>query len=330
MSEEQRIRIHDRGYPFFIVDKSFMDDERVESTHICVVAGLKYFTNSDAACWPSVKTIAAKARLSERAVFRALKDLEDWGYIKRQQRFNGKQQLPSVYKFIPPPAVQSVPPDCGSVPPDCESYRTRSNELDSKNYNPPIVPLKGDASRDEKKSVEETPPIQAELPDDSPDKDAEEKIIARLSQPENCFKHSGVTLQKSVRCWLRDYGAETVLREVPRACAWNVEHGCKRRDGARFIGNWLRRADGNKKSANDPKIDAWFEEFWNVWPGLPDGKDGAREEWRRRFAMLRDDEARLRALDVMERQLNDLIDRGTDPQFIPRAKNFIRDADMGG
>lgn len=100
----------------------------------------------------------------------------------------------------------------------------------------------------------------------------------------------------------------------------------------KFLGNWLR-SERARHPAADQQVDAWFDEFWQSWPGLPDGKEGARDEWRRRFAMLSGDEARFRALDAIERQLNELIDRvdrGTDPQFIPRARKFIREASLEG
>lgn len=75
-----------------------------------------------------------------------------------------------------------------------------------------------------------------------------------------------------------------------------------------------------------------FDEFWAMWPGLPEGRDGARREWARRFRALSDPDDRNRALALIAEQvaqLRDRVDSGTDPRYLPRAKNFIRDADFG-
>ena len=43
--------------------------------------------NKDGACWPAVKTIARDLKLSRSTVKRALRDLEQTGYLEKQERY---------------------------------------------------------------------------------------------------------------------------------------------------------------------------------------------------------------------------------------------------
>ena len=51
-------------------------------------------------CWPSTVTMALDLAISRRTVFRALKDLEDEGFIRRQKQY-GKdgEQLTNLYSL---------------------------------------------------------------------------------------------------------------------------------------------------------------------------------------------------------------------------------------
>lgn len=43
--------------------------------------------NKDGSCWPAVKTIARDLKLSRSTVKRALRDLEQTGYLEKQKRY---------------------------------------------------------------------------------------------------------------------------------------------------------------------------------------------------------------------------------------------------
>ena len=45
--------------------------------------------NKDGSCWPAVKTIARDLKLSRSTVKRALRDLEQTGYLKKQAQYRG-------------------------------------------------------------------------------------------------------------------------------------------------------------------------------------------------------------------------------------------------
>lgn len=43
--------------------------------------------NKDGSCWPAVKTIARDLKLSRSTAKRALRDLEQTGYLEKQERY---------------------------------------------------------------------------------------------------------------------------------------------------------------------------------------------------------------------------------------------------
>ncbi|WP_282012763.1 helix-turn-helix domain-containing protein [Pyramidobacter piscolens] len=334
---DQEVQIYDRPYSFFIVDKSFLDDERIDHTDICTVVALKYFThNSNMKCWPSIKTIAAKARLGERTVYRSLEKLERLGYIKRQQRFTGKQRLSSIFYFLPPPACeavpapQAVPPACEAVPPACEADRTRSNELDLKNYNPPLNPPKGEtgAEKDpEAKAASEENPVEQLTALSSPEEEAVQKLAEEIKSQ---FPGSPCSrVRESVRSWVKQYGIERTSKGVAAAIGWNIENGRKRHNATRFIGNWMRRqAERDPVVERDPVADRAFDQFWAAWPGPKDRPEDARAEWHRRFASLPDREAKNSALRAVSRQMeqlqSEIVEQHRNPMYIGAADKFIR------
>ena len=78
-----------RKRKFFRFTRKVVDDERhlTKPVEIAVYAVLcMYADNDDMSAYPSVKTIANKARCSERVVYRALDALKDAGYIDVKER----------------------------------------------------------------------------------------------------------------------------------------------------------------------------------------------------------------------------------------------------
>lgn len=349
---ENKCQINDQYLPitFTITPNPMLEDQRLSCFDVMTFMALKYFAGAvKNNCWPSVKKLAILARCSERTVYKSLQHLEELKYISRQQRFNGKEQLTTIYVILPYSAVNKTSiTDSGAAPlhtvqdatacgaggplhtvQGTTAYgadRTRFNELDSKNIIPPYIPLKGENENGTEKNADEE-----QIPETTLTKDPFRASCQYIMHdyPEMQAKK----IMNAVQRWSDLYGADFVLQQIKHALSWQADNPKRRKkDAVRFIGNWLRASEKrkNNRPAADPKVDAWFDEFWRAWPGLPDGKDGAREEWRRRFASLDTSEEQNHALDAMERQLNDLIERGTAPQFIPRAKNFIRDASLEG
>lgn len=84
MTQEKRPVIDFRKRPFFMVTKEVVHntDKLTKPVEIAVYAVLcMYADNDDKTSYPSVATIAEKARCSERVVHRALTVLKDAGYI---------------------------------------------------------------------------------------------------------------------------------------------------------------------------------------------------------------------------------------------------------
>lgn len=88
-------------YWFACVDFAVLDDERLSPIEKVVFCMLCRYTNwHDRKCYPSIKTIAQKAKCSEYSVQKALKRLIELGLIERQERFVNGRQTTSLYKII--------------------------------------------------------------------------------------------------------------------------------------------------------------------------------------------------------------------------------------
>ena len=62
-------------------------DERLTHRARAVYMYLRDRADADGKCWPGVKRIASDLHLSRRTAQRALADLEQAGYIRRDERF---------------------------------------------------------------------------------------------------------------------------------------------------------------------------------------------------------------------------------------------------
>ena len=89
------------AYWFACVDFEVLDDERLTPIEKVVFCLLCRYTNwRDRECYPSIKTIAQKAKCSEYSVQKALKRLEELGLIERKERFVNGRQTTSLYKIV--------------------------------------------------------------------------------------------------------------------------------------------------------------------------------------------------------------------------------------
>jgi len=66
--------------------KSIYSDADLPARARLVYMYLQDRANKDGACWPAVKTIARDLKLSRSTVKRALRDLEQTGYLEKQER----------------------------------------------------------------------------------------------------------------------------------------------------------------------------------------------------------------------------------------------------
>jgi hypothetical protein len=86
MSEKNMVR----KLPLFTpVENAIIDDERVSSKGLLIYLALARFASrEERCCWPSVETIAQKARLKHSATIEGLKELKALGYIQAVRRRN--------------------------------------------------------------------------------------------------------------------------------------------------------------------------------------------------------------------------------------------------
>lgn len=361
MSEKERIEVVDHKYTFSMIADAFTKDLRLTAFDRAVYLALKLFAGQKNTCWPSGKTISDYSGCGRSTVFKALSHLEELGYISRTQRAGaGDFQKTTIYQLNDPESVSDkngmspsdglsvsatrtagVRETDGGCPPDGQEPYTRTI------HNEPDLPLDPPEGADDGEAVfpEEADPSEGDLrgaPEEPP-----EEVTAVLSLICADFALSAEKkarlLELTIPRWLRDYGAPAVLLETRRALSWNVEHGGRKKDPERFIGNWLRRAaerragtgSGAEASATVtviPHVERAFEDFWRNWPGLKQGREAARREWYARFEKLNTAELRNRAYDCLEEQLNDLqdqVDGGQEARYLGTPAHFIRDADFG-
>lgn len=153
MSEKLQIK-DERSFGYARVDNTIMDDEAIDIYAQSVYMALcRFASNENRSCFPSAETIAEKAKCSRRKVFDALTVLEERGYIRREQRVVEGQKKTSIYHIVGAPHALSMCTTCTTLVHDVHypsaprAHRTRPNELDLKNYNPPISP-QGDDGED--------------------------------------------------------------------------------------------------------------------------------------------------------------------------------------
>lgn len=187
MNEKLQVK-DERSFGYARVDNAILDDEAIDIYAQSVYMALcRFASNDDRRCFPSAETIAEKAKCSRRKVFDALGTLESRGYIRREQRIVDGQQKSSIYRIVGAPRALSVctsctPPVHDVHPPRApRAHGTRPNELDLKNYNPPISP-QGDDGEDlpsegqDQNQAQEQNLIQPQSPDTTEAKDLPSQV----------------------------------------------------------------------------------------------------------------------------------------------------------
>lgn len=187
MSESLQIR-DERSFGYARVDNAILDDEAIDIYAQSVYVALcRFASNDDRKCFPSAETIAEKAKCSRRKVFDALATLESRGYIRREQRIMDGQKKSSIYHIVGAPHALSMCTSCTTLVQDVHypsaphAHRTRPNELDLMNYNPPISP-QGDEGKDfpskgqDQNQAQDQNPTQPQSPDPTEAKDLPSQV----------------------------------------------------------------------------------------------------------------------------------------------------------
>jgi predicted transcriptional regulator len=72
---------------FAMVPLDVFDDDRLKALDIAVYAALDSYADDRGVCWPSINSIAKRAKTSPRTVNRAILNLIAAGYIQRKQQY---------------------------------------------------------------------------------------------------------------------------------------------------------------------------------------------------------------------------------------------------
>jgi len=104
----------ERDFWFAIVDICVWEDETLSTVEKAVYTALCTFASSDRRrCFPSVSAIAKRASCSSRAVYAALAALSERGYVARNSRYKGKEQIASDYSLLGHKSAKRGAPDAG-------------------------------------------------------------------------------------------------------------------------------------------------------------------------------------------------------------------------
>ena len=138
---QELVGIERRRLPFTLIENIILEDPALGGVDILVYLALAKHANSEGVCWPSMATLAAVARVHRCTVARALKHLEEQGYLRRTARFrpDGGGELECVPAHAPrgtplpcspgqhPPVLKPTPP-CGLGQHELYPRRTRPRE----------------------------------------------------------------------------------------------------------------------------------------------------------------------------------------------------------
>lgn len=75
---------------FAIIPARAVDDRRMNRSTLATLVTLGTYSDRNGWCWPSVSTLASRLGVGERQVKRAIRDLEQLGYIETQRQFNSR------------------------------------------------------------------------------------------------------------------------------------------------------------------------------------------------------------------------------------------------
>lgn len=94
------------------ITRAVWEDANFSQTALLVLLALADHANDDGVCWPSVARLATRVRTSERHVQRILGNLEQAGWLTRDER-PGRS---TVFRVTPPTPDPHVTPDLGVTP----------------------------------------------------------------------------------------------------------------------------------------------------------------------------------------------------------------------
>ena len=145
-------------YPFIMMPVSIFSED-LSAADYKVLGTLASYTRADRVCHVFANTIAAKAGLSRKSVFRSLSKLEQLGYIRRQNDVNKGFSANYYYiDFNPLPSVKNdtrvvSKMTLGSVKNDTQEVDLKEVYLNSKNLR------RAGARENQKNEVGEIPTI---------------------------------------------------------------------------------------------------------------------------------------------------------------------------
>lgn len=91
------------------------ESEQLSGSLLLLLLALADHANDQGVCWPSVKTLAKKARLKERQTQYLLRELETGGYLRIEQRGAGRGHCTHYIVHVPKWLQQKVQSSAGII-----------------------------------------------------------------------------------------------------------------------------------------------------------------------------------------------------------------------
>ena len=319
------------GGGFALVENAVLDDARLDLYDVAVYTALKSFcSDADSAgvwtCWPSVKTLCARARASRRRVFEVLKKLEALGFISRKARFDKNIRQSSRFTLHPqcttctPPSAPCALPPCTTCTPPVHGVHTEDTKEDTK--------------EDIKEDIKEWTDVAATTPHPLFTDPLIEGLIteARKTFPEAAL----ASMEKTLNLLRETHGDEALAREFRLWLIWCEANPKKKpkSNAARGLASWLARKKPRPAALSEEdkrlKIAAArvADQLIEAWPIPQTGRGTIEKTIFQRLKALSSEEDQNAFLESVQIEastyLEEVKTRGTESKYIKNILTILR------
>lgn len=152
-------KVKDNRWHFTIIPKTLTDDKNIDAYDLCTYNALAYYANNkNNQCFPSLATLAKKAKCSKTRLAKSLNNLEQCKYIDRQRRKSKGMNQSTIYTLNDKgcPSERHPPPQ---EPKDMNGYKSPNDRCLSQGQGVVRQTDKGCTSDGQELDLQELDPI---------------------------------------------------------------------------------------------------------------------------------------------------------------------------
>lgn len=195
---------------------------QMSPTQKLVLMSLADQANSQGICWPGIQAIAVRTCLSDRAVRKAIRDLENLGYVASQGRSGTSNHYTITPEPRSAPAPDSAPEQNAPTPaPDSAgggtSCRSPRNHVPPNHKEPSLKPQEPRIAPSAKSADKPRKSKRSSLPENFEPNENNKRVAQELD----------ISLQE----------------ELPQFIDWHLAKGSVMADWHRALNTWLRKAN---------------------------------------------------------------------------------------